>query len=111
MANKEGAKLSVLENYVIDWREWDLYHPGGKFILSKTRGKDLTKYFNGGYAFNPNRPSSQHLHSLQANEIASGLIIAYLKEQVEIPEAMCKVAQVEKLNSSVSLFRLQNFNF
>lgn len=111
MASNPKANISLLENYVIDWKEWDQFHPGGKYVLSKTRQKDITKYFNGGYALNPENKATRHLHSYQANEIASGLIIGQLEGQVGQTENLCKVASVEKLNASVSIFKLQSSNF
>ena len=46
---KEKNNLLILENYVLNLKEWEIYHPGGKFVLLKNVGRDITKFWYGGY--------------------------------------------------------------
>lgn len=38
----------VYENSVFDISE--IQHPGGQFILKHIKGKEISRYFNGGYS-------------------------------------------------------------
>lgn len=46
---KKGRKLAVIDNFVIDYGQYHIYHPGGRFALTKTVGRDISKFFYGGY--------------------------------------------------------------
>jgi sterol desaturase/sphingolipid hydroxylase (fatty acid hydroxylase superfamily) len=43
---KNGKKLTVINNLVINCEEWIHMHPGGKTMIEKLIGKDSTKEFN-----------------------------------------------------------------
>ena len=45
-----GENLVILENLVLDFSDYAAYHPGGKFLLEKNRGRDITKFYYGAYA-------------------------------------------------------------
>ena len=46
---KEGRNLAIIDNLVIDYGEYHMFHPGGRFTLTKTIGRDISKFFYGGY--------------------------------------------------------------
>ena len=46
---ENGRKLVIIDNYVLDLGEWSGFHPGGKFTIEKTVGRDISKFFYGGY--------------------------------------------------------------
>ena len=48
-AMNNRAHIVLLENNVLDLKEWEVFHPGGKLALQKNRGRDVTKFFYGGY--------------------------------------------------------------
>lgn len=39
----------MLENFIVNLSEWEVFHPGGKFVLQKNKGRDITKFWYGGY--------------------------------------------------------------
>jgi len=41
--------LVILDNIVLDVHEFQDFHPGGKFLLKKNAGRDISKFFYGGY--------------------------------------------------------------
>ena len=69
---------------VLDVTEYIDYHPGGKFVLKINTGRDISKFFYGGYCLEDNngpRPASGYNHSNYARMIANSLVIAvYQKE-------------------------------
>ncbi len=39
----------ILNDLVLDVRSYMNSHPGGTFLLDKNIGRDIAKYFDGGY--------------------------------------------------------------
>ena len=44
-----GDKLVILDDMVLDINKFIPQHPGGKFVLEHTIGRDISKFFYGGY--------------------------------------------------------------
>lgn len=64
---------------VLDVSEFAEYHPGGRFVLQMLKGRDISKFFYGGYCLENNDKGSLadgHLHSNYAKAICDTLCIA-----------------------------------
>ena len=46
---KAGKPLVVFDNLVLDVDGYERNHPGGKFVLTHNYGRDISKFFFGGY--------------------------------------------------------------
>lgn len=55
---KAGKKLVVLNDMVLDITKFIDYHPGGKFVLNINSGRDISKFFYGGYSLEGNASAS-----------------------------------------------------
>lgn len=44
-----GEQLVVVDDLVLDISKFKLSHPGGKFVLEYNIGRDVSKFFYGGY--------------------------------------------------------------
>ena len=44
-----GRPLVIFDNLVLDLKGYQLLHPGGKFNLMHNVGRDISKFFFGGY--------------------------------------------------------------
>lgn len=56
-------------------------HPGGKFLLEHNTGRDVSKFFYGGYALDGNliaNGATPHVHSNIARAIVESLTVARL---------------------------------
>jgi cytochrome b involved in lipid metabolism len=74
-----GAQLILLDNLVLKVDEFASAHPGGKFLIQHNVGRDISKFFFGGYSLE-NYPSAKgHNHSNFARMIANDLAIAKLQ--------------------------------
>lgn len=72
-------KLVVLDNQILAIDDWEHFHPGGVFTLSKNYGRDITKYFNGSYKL-VNIPNEvQYIHLADSRTIANSMVIANLE--------------------------------
>ena len=49
--NKDQRKLVILDDLVLDVTLFAQNHPGGRFLLDRNVGRDISKYFHGGYSF------------------------------------------------------------
>ena len=56
-------------------------HPGGRFLIEKNKGKDISKFFHGGYNYEPSDGGSNHTHSNYARTIVNDLIVARLHQK------------------------------
>lgn len=72
----------ILDEYVIDIASLMLYHPGGTFSIAHNIGRDISKYFHGGYSLENINKVREHKHSNDARKIADGLIIGKLEGRV-----------------------------
>jgi len=59
-----GRMLLIMDNLVIDVKNYAMRHPGGRFTIEKNAGRDISKYFYGGYAMlNEKGDKKPHTHS------------------------------------------------
>ena len=51
---KQGRKLFVLNEFVLDVTDFVASHPGGRFVIETNVGRDISKFFYGGYCLEGN---------------------------------------------------------
>ena len=51
---RHGSKLVILDEMVIDIGRYMNSHPGGRFVLQQNVGRDISKFFYGGYCLEDN---------------------------------------------------------
>ena len=76
---KEGRKLVILDELVLDLSPFISRHPGGRFVLEHNVGRDISKFFHGGYSLDGNsgsNPAKGHRHSNYARIIVNQLACA-----------------------------------
>ena len=114
---KGGAKLVLLDDLVLDVSGFIAAHPGGKFLIEHNVGKDVSKFFYGGYSMEGNmgkKPASGYAHSNYARKIVNGLAIAKInvKNDESALTTICKVdtKKTVKLSKSTSIFFFESEN-
>ena len=81
---EKGEKLLLFDNLVLDLDGYERIHPGGKFVLNRNVGRDISKFFYGGYAM-VNYPGVKPFsHPLAALEIAESLIAGVMEGQERV---------------------------
>jgi hypothetical protein len=63
MINDEKRHIVIADNFVLDYGDFDLIHPGGRFVLEKNIGRDISKFFYGGYKMTNTTDARPHQHS------------------------------------------------
>ena len=51
---KAGYEYVILDDMVLNVAEYMTNHPGGKFVISHNIGRDISKFFYGGYVLENN---------------------------------------------------------
>jgi len=68
----------ILDGYVLDVGKFFDTHPGGKFSLEHNIGRDISKFFHGGYTLEFTQKLHTYKHSSDARRLANKLIVARL---------------------------------
>jgi len=82
-ASESSRRLVILDDLVLDVTDFAKQHPGGRFLLEKNFGRDISKFFHGGYSLEPTKNSKTHTHSNTARLIVNSLILARLVQKAE----------------------------
>jgi NAD(P)H-flavin reductase len=98
--HKSDKKLSLFDQYVIDFGLFSYDHPGGKWVLDEVRGKEIGKYFYGAYSLDSNIKIQRH--SWIAGKILVKLAVAKLTQ----PDAMNSALEIN--SSAVGLVKELN---
>lgn len=73
---QNGQNLLLLDDLVLDVGKFKDNHPGGKFVLEHNIGRDISKFFYGGYILENNNGLKPHTHTNVARNVVNSLIIA-----------------------------------
>jgi hypothetical protein len=112
---KSGEKLWILDNIVLDLSEYANKHPGGSFVINRTVGKDVSKFFYGGYALDSNseavKSGNAHVwnHSNIARKIVNQLAVARLVT-CDTPAFSAKIIENVALNNKTSCLTFKSEN-
>jgi cytochrome b involved in lipid metabolism len=66
---------------VLDVSKFAINHPGGRFLIHHNIGRDVSKFFYGGYILE-NDSMKPHRHSNIARKIVNTLVIGKLDRPV-----------------------------
>ena len=75
-----GRPLVIFDNLVLDLNGFERIHPGGKFNLTHNLGRDISKFFFGGYSLVNIPKRTPHHHSQAALDIVKTLVVGVLKD-------------------------------
>lgn len=69
-------------------------HPGGKFLIQVNVGRDISRFFYGGYSLEGNfnqKPPLGHNHSNNAKAIINDLIVAVYDKEILTQATDCEL--------------------
>lgn len=69
----------IFDNLVLDLNGYENVHPGGRFNLRHNIGRDISKFFYGGYSLINKPKSAPHTHSYEALRILRDLVVGVLE--------------------------------
>jgi cytochrome b involved in lipid metabolism len=71
-----GSKLVVLDDIVLDVSSYVKGHPGGQEVIERNIGRDVSKYFYGGYAMSGHQ-KQPYAHTKDAMKVARVQLAKY----------------------------------
>lgn len=71
----------MLDDLVLDISSFKHEHPGGEFLLGYHKGRDVSKFFYGGYVLENKSGMKPHTHSNIARTIVNKIAVAKLNDQ------------------------------
>ena len=78
-----GEKLVLLDDLILDVRKFRSEHPGGQFLIDFHVGRDVSKFFYGGYVLENQSGMTPYTHSNVARGIVNGMIKGKLGQPAE----------------------------
>ena len=103
IVNSKERKLVVLDDLVLDVTDFANSHPGGRFVLEANSGRDISKFFYGGYNYEPLLGSKNHTHSNYARRVVNSLVVARLEQKRGT--ALMNIEKVSKDDQVVGTFK------
>jgi Cytochrome b5-like Heme/Steroid binding domain len=101
----EGEHLVLLDDLVLDVSKFKSEHPGGQFVLDFHIGRDVSKFFYGGYVLENSSGLAPHTHSNVARAIVNGMIIGKLTTASETFEG--RIVSTHDINKNTKVFTFQ----
>jgi cytochrome b involved in lipid metabolism len=71
----------ILDDLVLDVSHFMTEHPGGRFLIEHNIGRDVSKFFYGGYVMENGVGLSPHRHTNVARTIVNKIIVARLNNK------------------------------
>jgi hypothetical protein len=101
-----GEKLVILDDLILDVESYAWFHPGGRFLLEHNIGRDISKFFYGGYSLENSSGLKSYAHSNIAKRVVNSLIIGRLIDNA--PFSRMKVYESYKVNQDTKVFVLKS---
>lgn len=99
----------ILDDMVLDVTDFKNHHPGGKFLIEHNVGRDISKFFYGGYAMeNFNGKPNNFKHPNLARIIVNSLITAKLEKSA--PTFHAQIVKRTKINSNTQTITYEGHN-
>lgn len=102
---ENGQQVVLLDDLIIDIKNYTLNHPGGKKVLTANIGRDISKFFYGGYQYeNFKGKNDIHTHSAEARALCQEMVIGVLEKNYA-SEFSAKLSQVsEQVGTATNTF-------
>lgn len=84
----------LLNEMVIDVTKYIGHHPGGKFLIKINNGRDISKFFYGGYCLDGNlngNPNEGYVHSNYAKMVCNDLTVGIYERETHPMSINCFV--------------------
>ena len=96
---RSGTKLVIFDNLVLNLNGYERIHPGGKFRLMHNLGRDISKFFLGGYQLINVKNQKPHTHSQAALDIVKSLTVGVIDQQEIVKDELYRLTNKRAVNS------------
>ena len=101
---KAGKKLVIFDNLVLNLDGYERIHPGGKFNLTHNYGRDISKFFFGGYSLIQAKDKEPMKHSQAALDIVKTLVVGVIEGQEQVTDRRFQLIKKTKINDVTATF-------
>jgi len=102
-----GRKVVILDDLVLDVEKFMSGHPGGKFTIEHNIGRDISKFFYGGYSLENIDKVAPYSHSTDAIRAVNSLIIGRLTDEAPVKLTTIEVDSNANLSGSCKNIRFK----
>lgn len=97
--------MVILDNLVLNVEEFMMVHPGGRFVMKRVIGTDISKFFFGGYCMEGNLEgvSPGYNHSSYARMIVNDLAFAIYEGDIPVTREQVHMSQSQSKEIKKSL--------
>jgi len=95
----------VLDDLVLNVGKYMTFHPGGRFLIEHNIGRDISKFFYGGYAMENNGKPEAYTHSGIAKTVVNSLIVGRLEAKTSLYQGT--IQEKTEVNSLTTTFNFQ----
>ena len=81
-----GTPLVVFDQFILNVGWFEKIHPGGRFTLSKNYGRDISKFYYGGYVLVNGKGIMAYMHSAPALEVVKSMVVGTMENQQDVRE-------------------------
>jgi len=96
--------LVIFDNLVLNLNGFERQHPGGKFNLTHNYGKDISKFFFGGYNLVQVKGKRPHHHSQSALDIVKTLVVGVIEGQDQVRDQEFKISKKTEVSEATATF-------
>jgi len=102
-----GEQLVILDDLILDVSHFMTEHPGGRFLIENSIGRDVSKYFYGGYVMENGVGLTPHRHSNVARSIVNKIVVGRLNDRAQTFSVRASASQVVNHFSKVFIMRVE----
>ena len=77
----------ILDDLVLDVTNYAEAHPGSRWLIDQNIGRDISKFFYGGYTMANNDTTHGYAHSNYARKVVNSLAIATFNKVTKVMKA------------------------
>jgi hypothetical protein len=81
-----GHPLVVFDQFVLNCGWFEKIHPGGRFTINKNYGRDISKFYYGGYVLVNGKGIRAYNHSPTALAMVESMVVGTMEEQSDVRE-------------------------
>lgn len=102
-----GKQLVVFDNLVLNLNGYERIHPGGKFTLTHNYGRDISKFFFGGYNLVQVKGLRPKHHSQSALDIVRTMVVGVIAGQESVQDQRFTISKKAMVNEGTATFTFQ----
>lgn len=97
----------IIDDLILDVSQFMSEHPGGRFLVEHSIGRDVSKYFYGGYVMENGVGLTPHRHSNVARSIVNKIVVGRLNDRAHTFTVRVSATQVINHFSKVFIMRVE----